>query len=297
VNQVSARRNPFSKIQALFERAMDRLTAVGPGDLEPAEIAHKLSNAMEDNTQLQAGGLLLAPNVYDIYLSIDDHKRLSSGQGYLIEDWRRRLEDIARQRHYLLRTSPIIRLHADSKLPRKVVRIEAVLQDAQHMGGSGEDGATATKEFSAQDMMRARAQLAQSQAAMQPSAPPGFFPGSSSSNNFNMGNVPPHLAPPQALPTAWLTIQLPQAGQQIYRIEKPEVNIGRQRSNDIIVEDKRVSRLHAKILYQNGQFTIVDLGSINGITINGTPHLQHHSLRNGDRFTIGSYEFQFEERR
>ncbi len=283
---------------------MDRMTAIGPGELEPAEIAHKLTNAMEDNLQLQAGGIRLAPNVYDIYLSIDDHRRLSAGQSILIDGWRRNLESLARQRHYLLRTSPIIRLHADSKLRRKIVNIVAVLQDAQHMGGGGEDGVMATKEFSAQDMLRAQAQLAQSQATMgQSTQPPNAFayPGASSPNNSNIGmgaTVPPHLAPPmQALPTAWLTIRLPQGGQQIYRLEKTEINIGRQRSNDIIVEDKRVSRLHAKILFQNGQFTVFDLGSVNGVTVNNIPHIRQHTLHSGDRFTIGSYEFQFDERR
>lgn len=282
---------------------MDKLTAIGPGELEPAEIAHKLTNAMEDNLQLQAGGIRLAPNVYDISLSIDDHRRLSPGQSILIDGWRRNLESLARQRHYLLRTSPIIRLHADSKLRRKIVNIVAVLQDAQHMGG-GEDGAMATKEFSTQDMLRAQAQFAQSQAGMsQSTQPPNAFayPGGGSPNSSNIGmgaTVPPHLAPPmQALPTAWLTIRLPQGGQQIYRLEKTEINIGRQRSNDIIVEDKRVSRLHAKILFQNGQFTVFDLGSVNGVTVNNIAHVQQHTLHSGDRFTIGSYEFQFDERR
>ncbi len=100
-----------------------------------------------------------------------------------------------------------------------------------------------------------------------------------------------------ALPQAWLTIRLPQMVQKVYRIEKPVVNIGRQLTNDIIVEDKRVSRYHAQIKYQpNSQFIIFDLGSTNGITINGTPHLRQHTLRNGDRFTIGSYDFYFERR-
>ena len=99
------------------------------------------------------------------------------------------------------------------------------------------------------------------------------------------------------MPWAQLTIRLPQAGQQIYRIEKPIINIGRQLSNDIIVEDKRVSRYHAQIKYQpDGQFAIFDLGSTNGITINNTPHMRQHVLRNGDRFTIGSYDFYFERR-
>ena len=34
----------------------------------------------------------------------------------------------------------------------------------------------------------------------------------------------------------------------------------------------------------------------NGITINGTPGMRQHTLRVGDRFTIGSYDFYFERR-
>ncbi len=280
---MSPRRNPFSIIQSFFEGAMDRITAAGPGELEPAEIAHKLANAMEDNLQLQAGGIRLAPNVYDIYLSIEDHRRLSAAQTILIEGWRKGLEDLARQHHYVLRTSPIIRLHPDSRLHRKIVHVMAELQDAQHLGGS-EAGITATKVFSVEDMRRA-------QASLQDGAPQSFAapaPGSS-------GSLPG--TPNVAMPPARLTIHLPQAGQEIYHIQKPEINIGRQRSNDIIVEDKRVSRLHAKILYQNGQFTIFDLGSVNGIAVNGMAHVKQHTLRSGDHFTVGSYDFYFDERR
>src|SRR5258708_39458208 len=100
-----------------------------------------------------------------------------------------------------------------------------------------------------------------------------------------------------SLTQAWVTIRLPQRAQKVYHIEKPVVNIGRQLTNDIIVEDKRVSRYHAQIKYQsNGQFAIFDLGSTNGITINGTPHLRQHTLRSGDHFMIGSYDFYFERR-
>jgi len=96
------------------------------------------------------------------------------------------------------------------------------------------------------------------------------------------------------MPEAWLTIRLPQGGQEKYLIKKATISIGRQRYNDIVVEDKRVSRDHAKIMYQNGFFMIYDLGSTNGITINGTPRLRQHTLKNGDRFTIGSYDFFFQ---
>ena len=107
---------------------------------------------------------------------------------------------------------------------------------------------------------------------------------------------PAQMTPVQVLPQATLTISSPQTQQKVFRIEKPVVNIGRQLSNDIIVEDKRVSRYHAQIKYQDGQFTIFDLGSTNGITINRVPGQRQHTLRNGDRFTIGSYDFYYERR-
>ncbi len=96
------------------------------------------------------------------------------------------------------------------------------------------------------------------------------------------------------MPQAWLTIRLPQTADQTYRIGKPVVNIGRQLDNDIIVEDKRVSRYHAQIKFQNGDYGLFDLGSTNGITINNIPNQRQHTLHNGDSFTIGSYDFYFQ---
>src|SRR5262249_50912112 len=117
-----------------------------------------------------------------------------------------------------------------------------------------------------------------------PGSAPTVYPQSGPQGQ--QGQVPPAAQQPP-FPQAWMTIRSPQTPQTVFRIEKPVVNIGRQLTNDIIVEDKRVSRYHAQIKYQSdGQFTIFDLGSTNGITVNGVPHLRQHLLRNGDRFTI-----------
>jgi hypothetical protein len=157
----------------------------------------------------------------------------------------------------------------------------------------------ATQALSAEQLALLRAQLPPGQqlpGLANASIAPGSLSNNSSSSSLFPGGYAQGAALPP-LPQAWLTIRLPQMAQKIYRIEKPVVNIGRQLTNDIIVEDKRVSRYHAQIKYQsNGQFTIFDLGSTNGITINGTPHLRQHTLRGGDRFTIGSYDFYFERR-
>jgi Protein of unknown function (DUF3662)/FHA domain len=286
-------------MQRLVEGPFARLF---PSRLEPVEIARKLERAMEDHTMLQGEGRRLAPNVYDIYLSIKDHQQLSPGQAMLVRDWQNHLVESARQRRFTLRTMPIIRMHADSSLRTGIARIETELADRQ---AGGAEGGMATQALSAEQLAQLRAQLQPGQQLPgidngQVQHSPAYPAGAP-----NVGAVPtmasaastPNVPVATPMPQAWLTIRLPQAGQQIYRIEKPIINIGRQLSNDIIVEDKRVSRYHAQIKYQpDGQFAIFDLGSTNGITINNTPHMRQHVLHNGDRFTIGSYDFYFERR-
>ena len=271
-----------------------------PSRVEPVEIARKLERALEDNTRLQGEGRRLSPNVYDIFLSIKDHQQMAPSQNMYTRDWQNNLVEYARHHHYTLRTVPIIRLHSDSSLRAGIVRIETELADRQ--SGSS-DGGMATQALSAEQLAQIRAQLPQGQqlpgipdtAGSSPNQP-GTPARPSAVSNPSMPAMPPS-APLVQVPPAQLVIRLPQAGQQTYRIEKPIINIGRQLSNDIIVEDKKVSRYHAQIKYQpDGQFAIFDLGSTNGITINGTPGMRQHTLRNGDRFTIGSYDFYFERR-
>ena len=291
---MKARQNPLTKVETFIQRMVEGPFALlFPSRVEPVELMRKLERAMEDNTLLQGEGRRLAPNIYDIYLSIKDHQQLSASQTMLIRDWQNNLVDFARHRRYTLRTMPVIRLHAESSLRTGEVRIETELADRQ----SGGEGAMATQALSAEQLAALRAQLPPGQQlpgiTNQPAMP--AQPSEASNPNWqSMPNVMPNVPP---MPQAWLTIRMPQGGQQVYRIEKSIINIGRQLSNDIIVEDKRVSRYHAQIKFQpDGQFVIFDLGSTNGITINNTPQMRQHVLRNGDRFIIGSYNFFFERR-
>lgn len=283
---MNARQNPLTKfeefVQGLIEGPFARLF---PSRLEPVELMHKLERAMNDNTLLQGEGRRLAPNTYDIYLSIKDHQGLASTQSMLIRDWQNELVEVARHRRYTLRTVPVIRLHADSSLHAGSVRIET------SMGGDGQgSGDMHTQALSAEQLAALQAQLPKGQ----PGVVSGALPDPRGAPRGSNPNLPPVSAP---MPHARLIIRMPQGGQQSYPIEKAIINIGRQLSNDIIVEDKRVSRYHAQIKYQvDGQFVIYDLGSTNGITINNTPHMRQHVLRNGDKFTIGSYDFHFERR-
>jgi len=315
---VKARRNPLYKIEEGIGRILQWPFTFLPSRLQPAEVIQKLKQTMEDNVQLLGEGRRLAPNVYDIYVSIKDHQLLAPGEDILKRDWQDQLVQFARQRHYTLRSVPILRLHASSDIRGGTVRVEAELLDRQHMGANGEGGIMATQALSAEQLAQLRAQLPQGQQlpgitgspAPSYSGQPGLPDGSPASSSMRGSVSNPQnnlsasaLSALPAMPQAWLTIRLPaaspgaQAAPKVYRIEKPVINIGRQLTNDIIVEDKRVSRYHAQIKFQpNGQFIIFDLGSTNGITVNGTPSLRQHTLHHGDHFVIGSYDFYFERR-
>jgi predicted component of type VI protein secretion system len=306
VSKVAARRNQLSRLNGWIEGTVEKFVAFFVRmPVQPAFIASKLESAMDSGTYLLKADQRLAPNVYDIYLNIKDHQRLSPGQFNLIQGWQDSLIHYARRKRYILKTDPILRLHGDSKVQLGLVHIEAKVEDTS--GGN-----MSTQALSPEQLALLRAQLAPNQqlpgidGSSLPSQVRKTPIGSQVNSPFtpSMPPVlpiqPPPLAGPMAtpaLPWARLTIRLPQAGSQIYQIEKPVINIGRQLSNDIIVEDKRVSRNHAQIKFQSdGQFAIYDLGSTNGITINNTPNMRQHVLRSGDHFTIGSYDFYFERR-
>ena len=75
--------------------------------------------------------------------------------------------------------------------------------------------------------------------------------------------------------------------------EQP-ISIGRLPECNITLNDPNVSRHHAEIRPQGEGFVIVDLGSTNGIKVNGVKVAQQ-VLVDGDQLTIGNTRMQFEE--
>jgi two-component system, cell cycle response regulator len=79
-------------------------------------------------------------------------------------------------------------------------------------------------------------------------------------------------------------------GQDIghkYEINKAEIVIGRGEDAEIIIDDEDVSRHHAKVEARPDSFIITDLGSTNGMLVNGT-RVKSHRLLDGDRVQVGS---------
>jgi pSer/pThr/pTyr-binding forkhead associated (FHA) protein len=64
------------------------------------------------------------------------------------------------------------------------------------------------------------------------------------------------------------------------------VTIGREEGNLLRLNDERVSRYHAKVQIDNGEFILTDLESTNGTRVNGNV-VQIRRLRPGDRIGLG----------
>jgi pSer/pThr/pTyr-binding forkhead associated (FHA) protein len=76
-------------------------------------------------------------------------------------------------------------------------------------------------------------------------------------------------------------------------IEKSPITIGRDRSNDIIIDNLAISRHHAKIFHQQDQrFFIEDLNSGNGVFVN-KQKVTKEALRHNDEILVGKHTLVF----
>lgn len=71
------------------------------------------------------------------------------------------------------------------------------------------------------------------------------------------------------------------------------VRIGRGDTNDIVLTDSDCSRNHAELQRQGPGYVVRDLGSRNGVYVNGQPVSQTRPLREGDTIQVGRTGFQF----
>ncbi len=78
-----------------------------------------------------------------------------------------------------------------------------------------------------------------------------------------------------------------------HELKKPKIVIGRSRDCDIQLADANVSRRHAELRQEGASYWIVDLGSTNGMEVNGK-RVKRAKLSNGDTITLGSTELTFD---
>jgi pSer/pThr/pTyr-binding forkhead associated (FHA) protein len=79
---------------------------------------------------------------------------------------------------------------------------------------------------------------------------------------------------------------------QIFPINKPVTSIGRRLTNDLVLQNSQVSRVHAEIRLEDGDFVIVDLDSTSGTFVNNEK-IEKCKIYSGDLILIASIPLMF----
>ncbi|MCQ9343854.1 FHA domain-containing protein [Corynebacterium sp. 153RC1] len=83
----------------------------------------------------------------------------------------------------------------------------------------------------------------------------------------------------------------PNAGAR-FLLDRETTTAGRHPDSDIFLDDVTVSRRHAEFRINDGQFEVVDVGSLNGTYVNREPR-NSSPLSTGDEVQIGKFRLVF----
>ena len=83
--------------------------------------------------------------------------------------------------------------------------------------------------------------------------------------------------------TLRLRVQTAQGALADYALAGAEMTIGRAATAAIVIDDRRVSRQHARLVWRDQRWWVEDLGARNRTLLNGAPVQRPEPLQPGDR--------------
>jgi hypothetical protein len=227
--------------------------------VQPVELARKLAKEM-DAHKTAGVARVYVPNEYTVFLSSRDRVKLEGYERSLEQELSGYLLEHARRRSYDLLTRPAVEFKTDERLRLGEFGIQTRLVKPPAREGEapsqGEEGHTMVYS------------------AVKESAP-----------------EPEPAGRGEAAVTTRAVVAL---DDRRYVLEGPRATIGRSKEAECVLSDPNVSRRHAELRRaQNGDWTIADLGSTNGIKVNGR-RVTSSRLGPGDQVTIGTTTFLFD---
>src|SRR6187551_2483998 len=79
---------------------------------------------------------------------------------------------------------------------------------------------------------------------------------------------------------------------EIFELNSEKISVGRDKTNEIVLNDASVSRHHCEIETRNEKYYINDSGSLNGTTVNGR-EAEDSEITSGDKIGVGDFTFLF----
>ena len=224
-------------------------------EVRPVELARKLAREMDEHKTVSLKRTYV-PNEYVIWLSTEDRARYEGMEESVADELAAHLLEHARREKYALVARPAIGWDTDERLGLGEFGIQARLVRPTA------DAEVVEQAGHGHTMVHSSAERVQEPIAEERRA--------------RRGRAFVH-AEGKRLP-------VPSSGAVI----------GRSRDCDIVLEDSNVSRRHAEILPAAVGWTVADLGSTNGVRVNGRPTAGAVALAPGDRVALGTVSMTFE---
>jgi hypothetical protein len=245
------------KIEALFEGIFGRAFRT---NVQPVELARKLAKEMDDHRTISVSRVYV-PNEYTVYLSPEDRDQFEGYEASLKGELQEYLAEHARREQYALMTTPRVLMETDEDLDVGEFGIATRMVQPEKGRSSGDEP----------------------EEQLEPGATMVYKPKTP---------VPTEAVSPAELGLEQEVIALVFDGTR-REVTERRVVIGRSRDCDIQLSDANVSRRHAELRQEGASYWIVDLGSTNGMEVNGK-RVKRAKLRDGDTITLGSTEITFE---
>jgi hypothetical protein len=243
------------KIESLFEGVFGRAFRT---NVQPVELARKLAKEMDDHRTVSVSRVYV-PNEYTVYLSPPDREQFASYEENLRGELQEYLSEHSRREDYALLSTPRVQFETDADLDVGEFGIATRMVQPDRRGpAAGEP-----------------------ESEIEPGATMIYKPKVQ----------PTQAVSPQELGVEPEVVTLTFEGA-VHEVRQRRVVIGRSRDCDIQLNDANASRRHAELRQEGASYWVVDLGSTNGIEVNGK-RVKRAKLHDGDAITIGSTEVTF----
>ncbi len=258
--------NPLKSVETMIASLVEgTFGRVFRAEVRPMELARKLAREMDAHRTVSVSRTYV-PNEYSVWLSPRDRERYAGVEHEVIDELCAYLLEHARREDVIMASPPHISFHTDERLSLGEFGIQArlVRHDGEAHGESAQSPMQApVAEQHGNTMVYSAAARVQEPLA----------------------DAHAHAAPQRAL--------LALGGRRLL-VPPGGGTVGRSRDCDVVLDDAGVSRRHAEIRPAPGGWTLADLGSTNGVRVNGQELHGVRALHPGDRVELGSTEIVFE---
>ena len=224
-------------------------------EVRPVEIARKLAREMDEH-RVQSLSRTYVPNEYAVWLSPDDREQFAGYEDELRRELSGYLLEHARRERAALLTAPEIRFKTDERLRLGEFGIQARL--------------------------------------VRPDDDPRAMPSQGDEGHTMVYSTADRIAEPLREPDPRRGIARLRIDGRSELLGSAGATLGRSREADIVFDDPNVSRKHAEVRPSGGSWIVRDLGSTNGVKVNGRRITAPQSLRRGDVIELGTARATFE---